>query len=88
MKAAPDTGPPLKPWRGARATASFERASTSRVDQGFVIRIKKVKLSKKDVKNEGCSQDVIENKGRETTKYGMANIFMKINDLSIMPIYC
>src|ERR1017187_236197 len=42
----------------------------------------------KDVKNEGCSQDVVENKGRETTECGMANIFMKINDLSIMPIYC
>jgi len=69
MKAAPDTGPPLKPWRAARATASFERAATSRVDQGFVIRIKKVKLSKKDVKNEGCSQDVVENKGSKMTHF-------------------
>ena len=69
MKAAPDTGPPLKPWRAARATASFERASTSRVDQGFVIRIKKAKLTQKDVKNEGCSQDLIENRGQKYTNY-------------------
>jgi hypothetical protein len=41
----------------------------------------------KDVKNEDCSQDVIENKGYETTEFVMANISMKTNGLSIKPIY-
>jgi hypothetical protein len=38
------------------------------------------------VKNEGCSQDVIETKGREYTNFHQANIVMKINGLSEMPI--
>ena len=67
MNPAPRIGSPLKQLRGARATASFERASTSRANQELVIRIKKAKLTQKDVKNEGCSQDVIETKGREYT---------------------
>jgi hypothetical protein len=54
--------------------------------QNLLIKIKPGARTQKDVKNEGCSQDVIENKGRETTECGIANIFMKINDLSIMPI--
>jgi hypothetical protein len=54
--------------------------------QNLLTKIKPGPRTQKDVKNEGCSQDVIENKGRETTKCVMANIFLKINDLSIMPI--
>jgi hypothetical protein len=41
----------------------------------------------KDVKNEDCSQDVVENKWHETTEFVMANIYMKTNGLSIKPIY-
>jgi hypothetical protein len=65
MNAAPCTGSPLQQLRAARAAASFERASTSRANQEFMIRIKKAKLTQKDVKNEGCSQDLIETKGQE-----------------------
>jgi hypothetical protein len=65
MNAAPRTGSPLNQLRAARATAGFERASTSLADQEFMIRIKKVKLTLRDVKNEGCSQYVIEKKGRQ-----------------------
>ena len=45
--------------------ASFERASTSWVDQEFMTRIKKVKATQRDVKNEGTSGDVYENKGED-----------------------
>jgi hypothetical protein len=69
MNATPRTGLPLKQLRAARSTASFERASTSREDREFMISIKKVKLTQKDVKNEGCSQDVVENKGTKTTHF-------------------
>jgi len=51
-----------------------------------MIKIKKAKHTKKDVKNEGCSQDLVENKGRKYTNSHKANIFMKINTLSEMPI--
>ena len=43
--------------------ASLERASTSRVDQEFMTKIKKARITQKDVKNEGTSGDVYENKG-------------------------
>ncbi|MGA3165896.1 MAG: hypothetical protein ABSF14_07225 [Terriglobia bacterium] len=33
--------------------------------QEFMTKIKKEKLTQRDVKNEGCSQDVDENKGRK-----------------------
>jgi hypothetical protein len=67
MNAAPHTGSPLKHLRAARAAASFERASTSRMDQEFMIRIKEVKPIRRDVKNEGTSGDVYENKGEDDT---------------------
>jgi hypothetical protein len=51
-----------------------------------MIKIMKHELTQKDVKNEGCSQDVIETKGREYTNFHQANIVMKINNLSEMPI--
>jgi hypothetical protein len=35
-----------------------------------MIKIMKHELTQKDVKNEGCSQDVIETKGREYTNFG------------------
>jgi hypothetical protein len=34
-----------------------------------MIRIKKAAITQKDVKNEGCSQYVIENKGRKMTHF-------------------
>jgi hypothetical protein len=69
MNAAPRTGCPLKQLRAARATTSFERASTCQVYQDFMMKIKKAKLTQKDVKNEGCSQDLIENRGQKYTNY-------------------
>ena len=86
MNATPHTDPPLEQLREARATASVERASTSRFCGEFMTKIKKAKHTKKDVKNEGCSQDLVENKGRKYTNSHKANIFMKINTLSEMPI--
>jgi len=69
MKAAPRPGCRLKQLRAARATMSFERASTCQVYQDFMMKIKKAKLTQKDVKNEGCSQDLMENKGQKYTNY-------------------
>jgi hypothetical protein len=69
MNAAPRIGSPLKQLRGARATASLERASTRRVGKEFMIKIMKHELTQKDVKNEGCSQDIIENKGQKYTNF-------------------
>jgi hypothetical protein len=68
MNAAPHTGSPLKHLRATRAAASFERASTSLVDQEFMIRIKEVKPIRRDVKNEGTSGDMHENKGEAEMK--------------------
>jgi hypothetical protein len=59
----PRTGPLLKQLRAARAMESCERAFTSRVDQEFMTKIKKARSTQKDVKNEGRSGDVYENKG-------------------------
>jgi hypothetical protein len=50
------------------------------------MRIKRGARTLKDVKNEGCSQYVIENKWREYTNSHKANIFMKMKGLSQMPI--
>jgi hypothetical protein len=50
MNAAPHNGSPRKQLRAARAMASLERASTSRVDQEFMIEIKKARLNKKILK--------------------------------------
>jgi hypothetical protein len=63
MNAAPHTGSPRKQLRAARAMASLQRASTSRVDQKFMTKIKIARITQKDVKNEGTSADVYENKG-------------------------
>ena len=50
-------------------------------DEVFMISIKKAKLTQKDVKNEGCSHDVIENKRQKMTHFDMANMYMKTNDV-------
>jgi hypothetical protein len=50
------------------------------------MNIKQGARTQKDVKNEGCSQDLIENKWQKTTQFDLANMLMKINSLSIMPI--
>ena len=63
MNAAPHTGSPRKQLRAARAMASLERASTSRVDQEFMTKIKKARITQKDVKNEDRPDYVHENKG-------------------------
>ena len=43
------------------------RTPASRGDQQFMIEIKKAKLTQRDVKNEGTSGDVYENKGEDDT---------------------
>ena len=68
MYAAPRTGFPRKQTQAARATTSFERASTSRVDQEFMTNIKKTRITQRDVKNEGTSGDMYENKGEAEMK--------------------
>jgi hypothetical protein len=68
MNAAPRTGSPLNRLLAARATASFERASTSLMGQEFMISIKEVKPMRRDVKNEGTSGDMYENKGEAEIK--------------------
>jgi hypothetical protein len=52
----------------------------------LLMKIKQAARTQRDVRNEGCSQDLIENKGREYTNYHSAIIFMKINNLSLRPI--
>jgi hypothetical protein len=68
MNAAPRTASPLKNLRAARAAASLERASASLVDREFMISIKEVKPMRRDVKNEGTSGDMYENKGEAEIK--------------------
>ena len=48
--------------------ASLQRASMSRVDQEFMTKIKKARITQKDVKNEGRPGDVYENKWTEKMK--------------------
>jgi hypothetical protein len=52
------------------------------------MKIKQEASTQRDVKNEGCSEDLIENKGREYTNCHNTNIFMKIDSLSLSPISC
>ncbi|MGA3165612.1 MAG: hypothetical protein ABSF14_05790 [Terriglobia bacterium] len=51
-----------------------------------MTKIKKARITQKDVKNEGCSQDVVENKGCKTTHFDQANMYMKNMVLAHMPI--
>ena len=52
----------------ARATASSERGSTSRAGQDFMTKIKNgMMVQRRDVKNEGTSGDMYENKGEDDT---------------------
>jgi hypothetical protein len=50
MNAAPHTVSPRKQLRAARAMASLERASTSRVDQEFMTKIRNVRITQKMLK--------------------------------------
>jgi hypothetical protein len=53
----------------------------------LLMKIKQGARTQKNVKNEGCSQDLIEkNIGREYTNCHNANIFVKINSLSFRSI--
>ena len=71
MNTAPHPGSPLKPMGVAWATASSERGSTSRAGQDFMTKIKNgMIVQRRDVKNEGTSGDMYENKGREKMKKG------------------
>jgi hypothetical protein len=82
MNAAPRTDSSLDRLQAMRATASFERASTSVLDRKFMTNIKIVKLTLRNVKNEGCSQDVIENKGRKTTHFDQPQYVYEKKDVS------
>jgi hypothetical protein len=63
MDDAAHTASPLKHLRAARATATFATAYASQVNQVFMTNIKKAGIIQRDVKNEGTSGDVHENKG-------------------------
>ena len=52
------------------------------INRDSMTKLKKVRQTQKDVKNEGCSQYVIENKGCKTTHFDQANMYMKTNDVS------
>jgi hypothetical protein len=52
----------------------------------LLMKIKQATRTQRDVKNEGCSQYLIENKGREYTNCHNANILIKIKSLSFRPI--
>ena len=64
------TGSPLKHLRAARAMASFARAYAGQMDEEFMTNIKKAGITQRDVKNEGTSGDMYENKGTEKIKNG------------------
>ena len=57
------TGSPLKHLRAARAMASFATAYAGQMDEEFMTNIKKAGITQRDVKNEGTSGDMYENKG-------------------------
>jgi hypothetical protein len=44
--------------------ATFATAYASQMDQEFMTKIKKAGITQRDVKNEGTSGDVYENKGK------------------------
>jgi hypothetical protein len=67
MNAAPLTGSSNKPLRTAWAIGSFKRASTSRADRELMTKINRARMAQRDVKNEGTSGDVYENKGSHDT---------------------
>ena len=70
MGDAPHTGSPLKHLRAARAMASFATAYAGQMDEEFMTNIKKAGITQRDVKNEGTSGDMYENKGTEKIKNG------------------
>jgi hypothetical protein len=72
MDDAPHTASPLQHLRAARATATFATAYASQVDEEFMTKIKKAGITQRDVKNEGTSGDVYENKGTEKMKNGIS----------------
>ena len=52
--------------------ATFATAYASQMDQEFMTKIKKAGITQRDVKNEGTSGDVYENKGTEKMKNGIS----------------
>jgi hypothetical protein len=68
MDDAPHTASPLKHLRAARATATFATAYAGQMDEEFMTNIKKAGITQRDVKNEGTSGDMYENKGTEKMK--------------------
>jgi hypothetical protein len=68
-----------------RTFAGAQAANVRRTAK-LLMKIKQGTSTQRDVKNEGCSQDLIENKGRECANSHNANIFMKLNSLSFSPI--
>ena len=70
MGDTPHTASPLQHLRAARATATFATAYASQMDQEFMTNIKKAGITQRDVKNEGTSGDMYENKGTEKIKNG------------------
>ena len=76
MGDAPHTGSPLKHLRAARAMATFATAYASQMDQEFMTKIKRAGITQRDVKNEGTSGDVYENKGAHDTMPDNSSAFL------------
>jgi hypothetical protein len=79
MKAAPHASSPRKQLWVAREMASLERASTSRADQELMTKIKKARITRKDVKNEDRPGDMYENKGANDKMSGYYADFLADN---------
>jgi hypothetical protein len=76
MDDAPHTASPLQHLRAARATATFATAYASQVDEEFMTNIKKAGITQRDVKNEGTSGDMYENKGVHDTMPDNSSAFL------------
>ena len=73
MDDAPHTASALKQLR---AMATFATAYASQMDQEFMTKIKKAGITQRDVKNEGTSGDVYENKGAHDTMPDNSSAFL------------
>ena len=71
-----DTPHTASPLQHLRAMATFATAYASQVDQEFMTKIKKAGITQRDVKNEGTSGDMYENKGAHDTMPDNSSAFL------------
>jgi len=72
--------------QGAHTFQNAERMRHPWLAQEFMMNIKKENVTQKNVKNEGCSHYVDENKWRKYTNSHYAIILMKTKDLHKIPL--